>query len=233
MRRATLIALTSFAALTSNLNGQDFEIDVNFPQSRTDVQNHQVAGLDDEATPEASTEADDSSANASSVQEKAKENPPIFVSLNAEGELIGQAMADVDGKEMPVEANLTIVKDGVVISSVVADEDGSFAFPSVAPGTYNMFGSAATFAGQQQFHVLPSGGGSCDCANIGLSPYSGGSYSVFSGAPTGSFGGGGFYGGGGGAFAGGSKLRLLAIGGIAAGIAIAVSDDDGDASPTN
>ena len=104
--------------------------------------------------------------------------------------------------------------------------------------------------------VLPECG-CCDTVDVGLTQDSLGScYSEVAAAPAATFsegavfaeGGfvsgpvfstGGFVGGGGGIATGGgvasgvSGLRLLAVGGIATAIAVGVSDDDEEASPTN
>ena len=184
------------------------------------------------------------------AQEKAIS--PTSAILNADGELVGKAFAKVDGNDQPIEAKITLTKDGVVVKSVYAKEDGSFAFPSVEPGVYNMYGSAASYVGAAAVTVAPATQ-SCGCqpVNLGLNTCSANSYSTFSSAPAsacgggcgggrlfGGFGGGGFGGGGlfsggggfgsgfgGGGLLGGSSrlLRLGAIGGI---VAIAVSSPD-------
>jgi len=176
----------------------------------------------------------------------------VFVSVNSDGELIGLATAIVSGQTVPIEANVSLVRDGVLISKIVAEEDGSFAFPNVAPGDYDMFGVASSYCGQQPFTVLPENNCAVCQESVPLQlSQGGGCYSGFSGAPAASFssggigGGGGFFsgggfagGGGGGFVAGGggavtrSGLRLLGIGGIATAIAVGVSDGDDVASPT-
>ena len=187
--------------------------------------------------------------------EEEEEEKPVFVSVDQDGRLIGLVTATVTGDLVPVEANVSLVRDGVLLSKIVADEDGAFAFPNVAPGEYNMYGAAGGYCGQQCFTVLPTSQ-ECTICDDSLSlqlTQGGGCYRGFGGAPASSFtsnsigggfvngggfvsgGGGGFFSGGG--FAGGgggavaasrTGLRLLAIGGIAT--AIAVGDDD--ASPS-
>ena len=94
---------------------------------------------------------------------------PASVTLNADGELVGNAVANVNGEAQPVEAKITILKDGVVVDSIFAQEDGSFAFPSVAPGVYNMYGAAANFAGGAAVTVLPSSAPTSAPLTLGLS----------------------------------------------------------------
>ena len=112
------------------------------------------------------------------------------VSLDKEGNLLGKTF--IAGEKTPLEAKVTIANsEGVVVDTVVAQEDGSFAFTSVAPGTYNMYGSAAalsqgsgttvsgfapssssssSFVGAQTFDVVPfSGGSGCSSCDLGLS----------------------------------------------------------------
>ncbi len=151
---------------------------------------------------------------------------PASVTLNADGELVGNAVANVNGEAQPVEAKITILKDGVVVDSIFAQEDGSFAFPSVAPGVYNMYGAAANFAGGAAVTVLPSSAPTSAPLTLGLSSASSASYAGFAQASCGScapapvsscgcstgcgggcgggvFGGGGLVGGGGGFVGGG------------------------------
>ena len=167
------------------------------------------------------------------------------IALNQEGQLIGNAF--VAGEEKtPLEAKVTLANsDGVVVDTVVAEEDGSFAFTSVAPGSYNMYGSAASYVGAQAIDVVPYSTGGCSSCDLGLNSYSTDTYETYTQAPVSSCGscsaapscgcgggGGGLFSGGGGGLLGGSRfLRFAAIGGI---VAIATSDDDDDdASPDN
>lgn len=182
--------------------------------------------------------------------EEELEEEPLFVSVNGNGELVGQATAIVSGQPVAIEANISLVQNGVLISKILAQEDGSFAFPNIAPGQYDMFGVASSYCGQQAFTVMP--GSDCtvcqESVPIELSQ-GGGCYRSLGGAPAasctcaggGGLGGGGFFssgggggfvsgGGGGGALAG-NGLRLLGVGGIVTAIAVGSSDDD-DASPS-
>ena len=94
---------------------------------------------------------------AQEAQEASHASPaPATVTLTADGQLVGNAFAQIDGEEKPVEAKITLTQNGVVVGSKYANEDGSFAFPSVKPGIYNMYGSAATFVGGKTLKVLPT-----------------------------------------------------------------------------
>ncbi len=172
------------------------------------------------------------------------------VKVDKEGKLVGKAFAEVDGEEKPLEAKVTLSSNGVIVDSVDASEDGSFAFTNVEPGVYQMFGSADGFIGGSTYDVQPFSTGGCSSCNLGLQADTSVAYDTFSAAPCGScgggcggcgggigsrFGGGGIGGGGGGLFGGGGGglfggsrlLRLGAIGGI---VAIATTNND-DASP--
>ena len=204
------------------------------------------------AAGEAAEEVDDQ--NETTVGEMFE--GPAVVSVNAQGELIGMASADVSGESVPIEANISLVSGGVLIGKAVANEDGSFSFPNVLPGDYKVFGCASSYCGQRDCTVV-SKGNCCDVVNVQLDQESvcgcdggfasapaasfgnnaGGFASGTSYSSGTSFGGGGFGGGGAGSAAGGGRLigtrafRLLAIGGIATAIAVGASDDD-DVSPS-
>jgi len=199
-------------------------------------------------------ESEDETEESDGQEEELEDDGPLFVSVNQSGQLIGLATAIVGGQAVPVEASVSLVRDGVLISKIVAEEDGSFAFPNVAPGDYDMYGVASSYCGQQPFTVLPesncttchgscplelSQGGSC-YRNLGGAPAASFSSGSLGGVGGGFFGGGGgglagggggFAGGGGGGALAGRGLRLLGIGGIATAIAVG-SSDGGDASPT-
>ena len=104
---------------------------------------------------------------------------PASVTLTADGELVGNAVASINGEEQPVEAKITISKDGVVVDSIFAKEDGSFAFPSVAPGVYNMYGAAANYAGGATVTVLPSSAAVSAPMTLGLTTATTASYAGF------------------------------------------------------
>ena len=213
----------------------------------------------DELTPAEEDEADDDEAGEDEAGDDEEEQiGPVTISLNESGELVGQAIADVGGDWVPVEANVALVANGVLLSKIVAEEDGSFAFPNVAPGNYNVCGAASSYCGKQAVSVQCHCGGSVDFQdNVGLrlrQSEQGCCYSKLGSAPAatyaegsslgfssgGGFAGGGFAGSGGGGFAtgggaagGASGLRLLTIGGIATAIAVGSSDDDDEVSPSN
>jgi len=182
------------------------------------------------------------------------------VALNEEGQLVGSAF--VAGEETPLKAKMTLAtQDGVVIDTVEAKEDGSFAFASVAPGTYNMYGSSANYVAAQTFDVLPAGGGGCSACSVGMTSYSPTVYESYASAPVSSCGtcggcgcgggglfggggiggrlggrlGGGFGGGGGGLLGGGGGGLLGGAGGLARlgliGGVVAIATSGDDASP--
>ena len=129
------------------------------------------------------------------AEEEEEEEAPVFVSVDEDGRLIGLVTAIVTGEYVPIEANVSLVRDGVLLSKIVANEDGSFAFPNVGPGEYNMYGSASSYCGRQAFTVIPPSQ-TCtvcdDSVSLRLTQYSeGGCYTGLSGAPAASFSGGG------------------------------------------
>ncbi|MFK7769255.1 MAG: carboxypeptidase-like regulatory domain-containing protein [Mariniblastus sp.] len=152
------------------------------------------------------------------------------VKIDKDGQLVGKAFTKIEGKETPLEARVTLSNNGVVIDSVKANEDGSFAFTNVEPGVYQMFGSADGYVGGNSFDVQPFSAGGCSTCNLGMQSNVGAAYDNFSAAPCsscgGGIGGGGFGGGGGGLLGNRRLLRLGLIGGV---VAIATGGDD--ASP--
>ena len=159
---------------------------------------------------------------------------PAVVSVNPQGELVGNVSATVNGDLTPIEAKITLVSGGVLLGKTVALEDGSFSFPNIAPGNYQIFGCAASYCGQRSCNVV-STGDCCDVVNVRLDQQSVcGCDGGFANAPAasfnngvggfvdsgisygnpayssggGGFGGGGFGGGGfgGGGAAGGGRL---------------------------
>ena len=181
------------------------------------------------------------------------ENAPVSIRVNENGEFVGQTQAFVSGNWLPVEANVALVSNGVLLNKIVADADGSFSFQDISPGEYTVYGTASSYCGQRSVTVLPERG-CCDNVGVGLTQDSGGTcYSNLTSAPaatvseatgfSGGFssapiaGGGGFATGGGalggGAGGGFSGLRALAVGGIVTAIAVGSSDDDDDVSPSN
>ena len=173
-------------------------------------------------------------------------NAQQAVTLQEDGSLAGNVfVAETAAKA--ADAKITLSQDGEVISTINADGEGNFAFQNIEPGAYDLLGSADPFVGQSSFDVAPFSSGGCSSCSLGLSSQpSEVVYDSYS-APAQSFsscggcnscnscgcggGGGGLFGGGGGGGILGSPLfRLGAIGGI---VAIAVGDDDDDASPDN
>ena len=180
------------------------------------------------------------------------------IEINEDGSLTGKVYAKVASEETPVDAKITLAKDGVVIEAVQT-ENGSFSFANIAPGSYTLIGSAQGFSGAQSYEVGPYAGSGCSC-NLGLqstsdvvyqnSPVydapvsasspctscgSGGFSSSYS---SGGFGGGGFGGGGGiggGGFGGGGRLlggrlggRRLLRAGLIGGVVAIAVDNDDD-----
>lgn len=145
------------------------------------------------------------------------------VALDADGNFVGNVFADVGGEKKPVEAKMTLIREGVKVKTVVADEDGSFSFGEVPPGKYKVTGAAASYVGMSPVVVAPSAAPVQESNNFILSSpsYTSGSVMSYSPAYSGGGGGGGFVGGG--RVLGNRRLlRLGLIGGI---VAIAVGDD--------
>ena len=191
-------------------------------------------------------------------EDKDEELGPAVVSVNEQGELVGRTSAIINGSEVPIEANITLVSGGVLLAKTVANEDGSFSFPNIHPGDYNIYGCAASYCGDractvvtdsdrfERVHVQMDQTSVCGCnagyAEAPATSFSGGGFGS-GGFSSGGFssgggfgGGGGGFGGGGGAASGGGVLgsrgfRLLAVGGVATAIALGTSDDD-EVSPT-
>ena len=171
------------------------------------------------------------------------------IEINEDGSLTGKVYAKVASEETPVDAKITLAKDGVVLEAVQS-ENGSFSFANISPGSYMLIGSAQGYSGAQSFEVGPYAGSGCSC-NLGLQSTNNAVYQespvydapVTAAAPCtscgsagiSSCGGGGFSGGG---FGGGGRLlggrlggrRLLRAGLIGGVVAIAVDDDDDDVS---
>ena len=189
-------------------------------------------------------------------EDEDEELGPAVVSVNEQGELVGRSSAIINGEEVPIEANITLVSGGVLLAKTVANEDGSFSFPNIHPGDYNIYGCAASYCGDRActvvtdsdrfegVHVQMDQTSVCGCnagyAEAPATSFSGGGFGSggfgsggFSSG--GGFGGGGFGGGGGAAGSGGvlgsRGFRLLAVGGVATAIALGASDDD-EVSPS-
>ena len=161
--------------------------------------------------------------------------------MNEQGELVGRTSAIINGSEVPIEANITLVSGGVLLAKTVANEDGSFSFPNIHPGDYNIYGCAASYCGDRActvvtdsdrfegVHVQMDQTSVCGCnagyAEAPATSFSGGGFG------SGGFSSGGGFGGGGGAAGssgvlGSRGFRLLAVGGVATAIALGASDDD-------
>ena len=192
--------------------------------------------------------AQDTEASVETADAAVTEAAEKLVANTEDGVLKGKVFVDADGVEKPVNANVTLSSDGVVVDAVEADENGDFSFEGIEPGSYQLLGSSDGYIGGQAYDVQPYAGdvGGCSSCNLGLQsvevPYSEEVYAAPAsacGSSCGSCGGGG---GGGGLFSGGGggggllgNRRLLALGAAGGIIAVAVSDDDddNDASPTN
>ena len=157
-------------------------------------------------------------------EDEDEELGPAVVSVNEQGELVGRTSAIVNGDEVPIEANITLVSGGVLLAKTVANEDGSFSFPNIHPGDYNIYGCAASYCGDractvvtdsdrfERVHVQMDQTSVCGCnagyAEAPATSFSGGGFGSGGFSSGGGFGGGGFssgggFGGGGGAASGG------------------------------
>lgn len=170
-------------------------------------------------------------------------NAQEAVTLQEDGSLAGKAVV-TETSEAASDAKMTLTQDGEVVSTVNADDQGNFAFQNIEPGSYQVLGAADPFIGQASYDVAPFSSGGCSSCSLGLSEpteayssCSSCSAQSFSSSPCGCGGGGGFGGGGGllGGGGGGGLLssRLFRLGAVGGIVAIAVSDDDDDASPDN
>lgn len=84
----------------------------------------------------------------------------VKVMLNEEGKLVGKAVLADSAKEdaaRKVASNVKVTltsEEGKVIETVETKEDGTFAFANVAPGAYQMLGSAEGLVGSQSYDVV-------------------------------------------------------------------------------
>ena len=240
-------------ALDSALDSED--------SSSDDEAEVEEAEMDEDEVDELNVDEDYEDESDEDDESDEYENAPVSIRVNENGEFVGQTQAFVSGNWLPVEANVALVSNGVLLSKIVADADGSFSFQDIAPGEYTVYGTASSYCGQRSVTVLPERGccncgdvSQCDNVGVGLTQDSGGTcYSNLTSAPaatvseatgfSGGFssapiaGGGGFATGGGalggGAGGGFSPLRILAVGGVATAIAVGSSDGDDDVSPSN
>ena len=173
-------------------------------------------------------------------------NAQEAITLQEDGSLKGKAF--VAATDEAVDAKITLTQDGKVVETVTTDEKGNFSFANVEPGVYNMQGIADPYVGSAAVTVAPyaeaAGCSSCSSCDLGMAAPEA-AYSTCGSAPAQSFaapcgcngGGGGLLGGGGGSgggLGGGGGLLsrpLLGLGVVGGIVAIAVSDDDDDASP--
>jgi len=176
-----------------------------------------VSASAQEATVDATSAATDSVAKS------------VKVMLNQDGTLEGKAFR-TDTKEIASNVKVTLSADGKVVDAVETDQKGNFSFANVAPGAYQMIGSADGFVGSQSYDVVgfsnPSVGSPCSLGMCGAS--SDALYNNFSSAPVSSFSsscgtcnsGGGFGGGrlggrlGGGLLSNG-RIGLIGLAGLA------------------
>ena len=248
-------------ALDSALDSEDSAMEDESEMDETDVDESDEDEDEDYEGEDESGEDESDEDEDHDDESDEYENAPVSIRVNENGEFIGQTQAFVSGNWLPVEANVALVSNGVLLSKIVADPDGSFSFQDIAPGSYTVYGTASSYCGQRAVTVLPERGccncgdeSRCDNVGVGLTQDSGGTcYSNLTSAPaatvseatgfSGGFssapiaGGGGFATGGGalggGAGGGFSPLRILAVGGVATAIAVGSSDGDDDVSPSN
>lgn len=110
------------------------------------------------------------------------------VMLTKERVLEGNAFR-TDSDKVAADVKVTLSADGKVIDSVKTDEKGNFSFANVAPGAYQILGSADGFVGSQNFDVVdfasPAIGSPCSVGMCGAS--SDVIYDSFESAPVSSF----------------------------------------------
>ena len=166
--------------------------------------------------------------------------------LNEEGELVGKAVLE-DSEDAPVaDAKVSLTVDGKVVAETETAEDGTFAFASVAPGHYQVLGSAdGGLIGSQSYDVVGYSDGAiaspCSLGMCGASSEV--VYDEYASAPVSSLNtcgacnscntcGGGVGAGGGGRLGGGllsgRRVGLIGLAGLAG---LAGLDDNDDASP--
>lgn len=153
----------------------------------------------------------------------------VKVMLNKEGTLEGKAFL-TDSKAVAPNAKISLTADGKVVDAVETDKNGIFAFANVAPGAYQLLGTADSYVGSQSFDVSsyasPAVGG-CSTCSLGMSSAPAEVvYDSYSSAPVSSFASscgacnsscgtcGSGFGGGGGRFGGRLGGGLLSNGRI-------------------
>jgi len=93
----------------------------------------------------------------------------VKVMLNKDGSLEGTALLN-ESKKAIADTKVTLTAEGKVVDSVQADENGTFAFANVAPGAYQVLGSADGFVGSSAYDVVSYGGdlGGCSSCSVGM-----------------------------------------------------------------
>jgi len=151
---------------------------------------------------------------------KATEN--VKVMLTEDGTLEGNAVR-TDSKAVAANVKVTLSADGKVVDAVETDEKGNFSFANVAPGAYQMLGSADGMVGSAAYNVIGyDAGSSYDAYPLSMSPASSDFvYDSYASQPVSSFAsgcntcGGGLGGGSlGGRLGGGFGSRLGGGGGL-------------------
>jgi len=115
---------------------------------------------------------DATEANATVADATVKTVAPqsVKVMLNKEGTLEGKAFL-TDSNEAASNAKVSLTADGKVIDAVETDEKGNFAFANVAPGAYQMLGSADGYIGSQAYDVAGYASpavSSCSACSLGM-----------------------------------------------------------------
>jgi len=273
MQRTTFAILFWAVIFTGHLGAQDVELPSSVePKAEAAEQVEQSASVVEVSAGEQEKAIDAKAENMKALAEdetaaevgvleeqEAEKLGPAVVSVNEQGELVGRASAVINGDEVPIEANITLVSGGVLLAKTVANEDGSFSFPNIHPGDYNIYGCAASFCGDRACTVVTGSDrfervqvqldqtSVCGCnagyAEAPATSFNGGGFGGGAGSGAlgsgSSFGGGGFGGAGGGSAVGGGGggllsrrgFRLLTVGGVATAIALGASDDD-EVSPS-
>ena len=256
MQHITFAVFLWALVFTGHLNAQNVELSPSAEQTKETAEKVDASEGVLQAPAEQQGEKD-----KPSVEDDAQGNEelgPAIASVNEQGELVGRTSAVVNGDEVPIEANVTLVSGGVLLAKTVANEDGSFSFPNIHPGEYKIYGCASSFCGDRACTVV-SDSARYERVQVQLDQTSVcGCNTGYAGAPVASFNGSGFSGGvGSGSFSSGSSFtgggfggaggssaavggggvlgrrgfRLLAVGGIATAIALGASDDD-EVSPS-
>ena len=203
---------------------------------------------------ETKVEADaavETAATAAKTSQVATPDAPqrVTVMLNKDGSLEGTTLNEATKKAV-ANSKVTLTAEGKVVDAVTTDESGTFAFANVAPGAYQVLGSADGFVGSTSYDVVPYAepaiGSPCSVGMCGAS--SDIVYDSYASEPVSSFstcnacsnpcntcggglGGGSFGGGRLGGRLGGGLLSNPRIGLI--GLAGLAGLGGGDTSPTN